>query len=49
MVSAILHNLAAGETEANILRNYPTLVPEDIRAAIEYGAILAREELIPLK
>ena len=49
MVSVILDNLAAGVAEAEILRNYPALKPEDIRAAIEYGAALAKEEVVPLR
>ncbi len=48
MVSIILDNLAAGVSEAEILRNYPTLKPEDIRAALEYGAALAKEQIVPL-
>ncbi|MFQ5810191.1 MAG: DUF433 domain-containing protein [Armatimonadota bacterium] len=42
LVSAILDNLAAGVSEGDILRNYPTLTPEDIRAALAHGAGLAR-------
>lgn len=49
MVSVILDNLAAGVSESEIIRNYPTLQSEDIRAAIEYGAALVREESIPLR
>jgi uncharacterized protein (DUF433 family) len=48
MVSVILDNLGAGITEADILRNYPTLKPEDICAAIQYAAALSKEEVIPL-
>lgn len=48
MVSVILDNLAAGIPEAEILCNYPALKTEDIRAALEYGAALAKEELVPL-
>ena len=48
MVSIILDNLAAGHSEDLILKNYPTLKVEDIRAAIQYAAVLAREEIIPL-
>ena len=44
MVSVILDYLAAGETEAEILRQYPTLQPDDVRAAVTYAAWLAREE-----
>lgn len=44
MVSIILDYLEANESAAEILRQYPTLVPEDIRAALAYAAWLAREE-----
>jgi uncharacterized protein (DUF433 family) len=47
MVSVILDNLAARVPEAEILRNYPSLKPEDIEAVLEYAALLAREEVIP--
>ncbi len=46
MVSVILDNLAARVPEPEILRNYPTLKPEDIAAVLEYAALLAREEVI---
>lgn len=45
-VSVILDNLAAGETEENILKNYPSLKHEDIQAAIAYAAELAKERYI---
>ena len=48
MVSVILDNLAAGATYDEVLQNYPSLSEADIRAAIEYGAVLAREDVIPL-
>jgi uncharacterized protein (DUF433 family) len=48
MVSVILDNLAARVPEAEILRNYPALKPEDIAAVLEYAALLAREEVIPV-
>ncbi len=44
MVSIILDYLTAGESEDEILRQYPTLKPADIRAALGYAAWLAREE-----
>ena len=47
-VSVVLDNLAAGETPAAILDEYPTLVPEHIPAAIGYAADLARERIVPL-
>jgi uncharacterized protein (DUF433 family) len=44
MVSIILDYLSAGEPEQEILKQYPALRPEDIRAAVAYAAWLAREE-----
>jgi uncharacterized protein (DUF433 family) len=46
MVSVILSNLAAGLSHEEILRQYPTLKSEDIRAALEYAAVIANEEII---
>lgn len=37
MVSVILDNLAAGLTEPEILREYPSLQSADIRAAFQYA------------
>jgi uncharacterized protein (DUF433 family) len=48
MVSVILDNLAAGESTQAILKSYPTLKPEDIQAALQYAAELARERVVPL-
>ncbi len=47
-VSLILDNLAAGIGEKEILDAYPQLKPEDIRAAIAYGAETARERILPI-
>jgi uncharacterized protein (DUF433 family) len=47
-VSVVLDKLAAGETAASILSEYPTLRPEHIPAAIGYAADLARERIVPL-
>ncbi len=38
MVSVILDNLAEGLSEEEILKSYPSLVHDDIRAAISYAA-----------
>jgi uncharacterized protein (DUF433 family) len=46
MVSVILDNLAEGIEEAEILKSYPSLQPEDIKAAIAYAAELSRERLV---
>jgi uncharacterized protein (DUF433 family) len=48
MVSVVLDNLAAGEPVERILKNYPTLNEEDIQAALQYAAELARERVVPL-
>jgi uncharacterized protein (DUF433 family) len=47
-VSVVLDNLAAGETTAAILDEYPTLKAEHIPAAIAYAADLARERIVPV-
>ncbi len=44
MVSIVLDYLHAGESREEILRQYPTLDPLDINAALGYAAWLAREE-----
>jgi uncharacterized protein (DUF433 family) len=48
MVSVVLDNLAAGEPVEQILKNYPTLTREDLQAALQYAAELARERIVPL-
>jgi uncharacterized protein (DUF433 family) len=48
MVSVILDNLAAGETANRTLRSYPSLQPEDIRAALMYASEMARERIVVL-
>lgn len=47
-VSAVLDNLAAGESRERILANYPSLKAEHILAAIAYAADLARERILPI-
>lgn len=47
-VSVVLDNLASGLTDAEIISSYPPLTIEDVRAAVAYGAELARERLIDL-
>ena len=48
-VSVVLDCLAAGLTDAEIREHYPSLPPDAVRASLAYGALLAREELRPLK
>jgi len=47
LVSNILASLAAGESAAEILENYPSLTEKDIRAALEFGSELAQFESLP--
>lgn len=50
MVSVILDNLANGATVDEMLREYPTLTVDAIRACQAYAAWLAQEEdVIPLQ
>lgn len=48
MVSVILDNIAAGQNAEDILLSYPSLNQDAIRAALAYGAELARERVILL-
>ncbi|MBI5203643.1 MAG: DUF433 domain-containing protein [Nitrospirae bacterium] len=43
-VYMILDLLAGGSTIKDILDDYPDITEEDIRACVEYAAMLAREE-----
>ncbi len=43
-VSVILDNLAAEVDIEEIIKSYPSLTKEDIKAALEYAADLAREQ-----
>ena len=46
MVSVVLDNLADGATPEQILASYPSLQPDDVRAALLYAADLARGSLL---
>ncbi|MBI3032195.1 DUF433 domain-containing protein [Candidatus Woesearchaeota archaeon] len=46
MVSIILDNLAESRSIKEILNDYPSLTENDIYAALEYAAGLAKEEII---
>ncbi|RMD62672.1 DUF433 domain-containing protein [Candidatus Parcubacteria bacterium] len=48
LVSVVLDNLAAGVSVEEILRSYPALTQDDIRAAIAYAAELAKERVVAL-
>lgn len=43
-VYLILDLLAGGSTIKDILDDYPDITEDDIRACVEYAAMLAREE-----
>ncbi|SDZ14126.1 Uncharacterized conserved protein, DUF433 family [Geodermatophilus africanus] len=47
-VSVVLDCLAAGMSTEQIVEECPTLTSEGVQAAAAYGALLAREELVPL-
>jgi uncharacterized protein (DUF433 family) len=47
-IALILENLAEGMSDADLLKAYPELVPEDLRAAMAYAAEIARERMLPL-
>ncbi len=48
MVTVILDNLAEGASEAEVLKSYPTLKSEDVRAAIHYASELASGRVVTL-
>lgn len=48
-VEFIIDLLAQGWSEADILRSYPNLAPEDIQACLSYAsALLKAEKVYPL-
>lgn len=46
-VSLLLDRMADGESDGDLLADYPELVAEDLRAALAYGAEMSRERVIP--
>jgi uncharacterized protein (DUF433 family) len=46
MVSVILDNLADNVGEKEILKSYPSLTREDIKASIAYASALSRERFM---
>jgi uncharacterized protein (DUF433 family) len=49
MASVILDNLAAGISQDEILKSYPSINPKDIQSAIAYAAEPASERIISLQ
>jgi uncharacterized protein (DUF433 family) len=47
-VSVLLDCLAAGMSVEEIVVEYPTVTVAGVQAAAAYGAMLARDELVPL-
>lgn len=45
LVTVVLDALAAGMTPEDIVGEYPTLTVEGVRAALAYGAWLAKQEV----
>ncbi len=48
-VSLILDLLAEGMTTEEIIKEYPQITEEDIRACIAYGAEMSREKFVDVK
>lgn len=47
-VATVVDMVAAGMTDAEILRDFPDLDIEDIREALRYAAVLLMERQLPL-
>jgi uncharacterized protein (DUF433 family) len=45
LVTTVLDALASGLSAAEVVRHYPTLTEEGVRAALAYGAWLAKQEV----
>ena len=48
LVTTVLDNLAAGLDSDEIMRSYPSITRESIRAAVCYAAELANERVVSL-
>ncbi len=47
-VKDVLDLLAAGVSESEILRDYPYLEPDDIRACLEFAAAQSDHPILPV-
>ena len=45
-VYVLLEKMAAGESFEQLLSAYPQLTPDDLRACLEYAAVLAADEIV---
>jgi len=48
MVSVVMDNLAESLSIEEILKSYPSLKRETVKAAIAYAAELTRERIVPM-
>ena len=48
LVTVVLDNLASGRTPEEVVADYPSLLLDDVRAAIAYAAELAHERTVPI-
>lgn len=48
-VATVVGSLAQGQTTEDILRDYPQLAADDIRAALEFAASAVAERQLPLR
>ncbi len=48
MVTVVLDNLAAGLDAEEIVKSYPSVSREAVKAALLYAAELAKEQVVPL-
>ena len=48
-VHQIISMLAHGDTIDHLLTQFPSLTREDIMASLEYAAVLAEEQVTPIK
>ena len=48
-VATVVGMVAEGMSDDDILREHPSLEPEDIREALRYAAAAVRERMIPLE
>ena len=49
LISNILADLADGLTVNEIIKNYPNITGEDIKAALQFGSELAQFESYPIE
>ncbi|MBU1262044.1 DUF433 domain-containing protein [bacterium] len=45
-IHIILSHMAAGDTEKDILKNFPNIVHQDILACLEYATYLSTEKAV---